>query len=284
MTGKSAAGSSRKRKVISSSESEYDVDEDVLNIVPSVVMKSAGKKGVQIVENVPIDKVSFHFPDYAQRWKFIYHRRLALERELSKEALKIEEVMKMIKEAGLLKTMCKLGDCYEKLVKEFLVNIPANRDNPLSREYQKLYVIGECVNFSPNIIIDLLGADVKGATKVEATDNQISQEITANQVMVWPKKGKISSGKLSMKYAILNRIGADNWVPTTHSSNIATNLQSSSMPLEQKTKMDLGRYVFDQTVMHAKTDAVKFPIAFPTLLCSIMLSQHPGSSLLMICL
>jgi len=26
----------------------------------------------------------------------------------------------------------------------------------------------------------------------------------------------------------------------------------------------------------AKTDAVKFPIAFPTLLCNIMLSQHPG--------
>jgi len=27
---------------------------------------------------------------------------------------------------------------------------------------------------------------------------------------------------------------------------------------------------------HGKTDAVKFPIAFPTLLCNIMLSQHPG--------
>jgi len=54
-------------KVISSSESEYDVDEDALNIISSVVKKSAGKKGAQIVENVPIDKVSFHFPDYAQR-------------------------------------------------------------------------------------------------------------------------------------------------------------------------------------------------------------------------
>jgi len=40
--------------------------------------------------------------------------------------------------------------------------------------------------------------------------------------------------------------------------------------------MDIGRYVFDQTVKHSKTDAVKFPIAFPTLLCNIMLSQHPG--------
>jgi hypothetical protein len=34
--------------------------------------------------------------------------------------------------------------------------------------------------------------------------------ITANQVKVWPKKGKISSGKLSVKYDILNRISAAN--------------------------------------------------------------------------
>jgi len=57
VTVKSAASSSRKRKVISSSEYEYDVDEDALNIVSSVVKKSAGKKGAQIVENVPINKV-----------------------------------------------------------------------------------------------------------------------------------------------------------------------------------------------------------------------------------
>jgi hypothetical protein len=43
-----------------------------------------------------------------------------------------------------------------------------------------------------------------------------------------------------------------------------------------KVKMDFGRYIFDQTVRHAKTDAVRFPIAFPSLLCSIILDQHPG--------
>jgi hypothetical protein len=68
---KTTAGSSRKRKVISSSESEYDVEEDVPNIITSVGKKSAGKKSVQIVENVPIDKVSFHLLEFAQRWKFI---------------------------------------------------------------------------------------------------------------------------------------------------------------------------------------------------------------------
>jgi len=106
---------------------------------------------------VPIDKVSFHLPEFSQRWKFIYHRRLAVERELGKETMNIKGVMELIKDAGLIKSVCNLGDCYEKVVKEFSVNIPENCDNPLSSEYQKVYVRGECVNFSPNIINRFLG-------------------------------------------------------------------------------------------------------------------------------
>jgi len=60
------------------------------------------------VANVPIDKVSFHLPENAQRWRFIYHRRMTLERELGKEALEMEVVMELIKKAGLMKTLCNL--------------------------------------------------------------------------------------------------------------------------------------------------------------------------------
>ena len=76
------------------------------------------------MSNVPINKVSFHYPKNAQRWKFIFQRRLALERELGKKALEMEAVMELIKEAGLLKIVCNLGDCYEKLVKEFFREYP----------------------------------------------------------------------------------------------------------------------------------------------------------------
>jgi len=111
---------------------------------------------------------------------------------------------------------------------------------------------------------------------LEATDNQISWEITANKVRTWPKKGKISSRNLSVKYVILNRIGAVNWVPTTHASDIATGLAKFIYVVGTKTKLDFGRYIFDQTVKHDKTDVVRLPIAFPTLLCNIMLEQHLG--------
>jgi len=189
-----------------------------------------------------------------------------LERELGKEVVKMTDVMDMIKEAGLLRTVCNLGNYYEKLVKEFLVNISEECDNPLSYEYQKVYVSGECVNFSPNIINRFLGIEEEGAAKLKVTDNQICREITANQVRVWPKKEKISSRKLSVKYVVLNRIAASNWVPTKHSSDIATGLGKFIYSVVTRTRMRIGKYVFEQTIKHAKTDAVKFPIAFPTLL------------------
>jgi len=198
---KSGVGSSKKRKVVSSSESEYDAEMDVLNITSPESKKADRKMELLIVENVPIDKVSFHLPSFTQRWKFIYHLRLALERELSEEALKIEEVMSLIREAGLEKTVCKLGECYEKLVREFLVNIPKDCDNPLRRDYQKVYVRGECVNFSPNIINNFLGVEGRAA-EVEATDNQICKEIMSKKVQVWSKKRNFFVGKQSMKYAV----------------------------------------------------------------------------------
>jgi hypothetical protein len=84
---------------------------------------------------LPIDKVSFNLPEFEQRWKFIYHRRVAVERELNEGTVKIKEVMELTKEAGLIKNVCNLRECYEKLVKEFVVNIPEDCDNTLSREY-----------------------------------------------------------------------------------------------------------------------------------------------------
>ena len=71
----------KKEDGISSSKSNHDVAEDVPNIILSASKKPAGKKAVQTIKSVPIDKISFHPPKNVHRWKFIYHRRLALEKE-----------------------------------------------------------------------------------------------------------------------------------------------------------------------------------------------------------
>ncbi|KAK2417089.1 hypothetical protein QL285_039428 [Trifolium repens] len=100
--------------------------------------------------------------------------------------------------------------------------------------------------------------------------------ITANQVKIWPSRGKVPYVMLSVKYAILNRIGTANWVPTTHTSYIATGLTRFIYSVGTGTEFNYGAHIFDETVQHAKSWAIRMPIAFPSLICSIILAQHPA--------
>ncbi|KAL5141921.1 hypothetical protein HKD37_09G025184 [Glycine soja] len=216
---------SKKRKEISSSDSDDDVE---LDVATSKRAKKSGKKVPENVPDAPLDNISFHSIGNAERWKYVYQRRLALERELGRNALDCKETMELIKAAGLLKTVTKLGDCYESLVREFIVNIPSDITNRKSNEYQKVFVRGKCIRFSPAVINKYLGRPTEGMVDIDVSEHQIAKEITAKRVQHWPKKGKLSAGKLSVKYAILHRIGAANWVPTNHTSTVATDIVSTS--------------------------------------------------------
>jgi hypothetical protein len=126
----------KKRKVIESSDSEFDdVVEDVPHIPVSVSKKSVGKKTSTNVSDVPTENISFHYPEFAQRWKYVFQRILTLERELRPDVLEIKEVVDLIKYVGLETTVTNLGNYYEKLVKEFLLNIPDECDDPMSSDY-----------------------------------------------------------------------------------------------------------------------------------------------------
>ncbi|KAK2450104.1 hypothetical protein QL285_009240 [Trifolium repens] len=255
---------------------ELDVVHDVPNIVSTGKKKIGGRIIPQNVPDVHMDNISFHFIESAQKWKFVANRSLAMERELSDEALEQKEIIALIEKAGLMKTVTGIGECYEKLVKEFLVNIPEDCDNPLSKEHHKVYVRGKCVMFSPAIINKALGNKEYGYAEMEVTNNHVCKTITANQVKIWPSRGKVPSVMLSVKYAILNRIGTANWVPTTHTSDIATGLARFIYSVGTGTEFNYGAHIFDETVQHAKSWAIRMPIALPSLICSIILAQHPA--------
>jgi hypothetical protein len=139
-----------------------------------------------------------------------------------------------------------------------------------------VFVRGKCITFSPTVINNFLGRNNEGVGELEVTDNQVYREITAKQVKVWPFKKHLPAGKLTIKYAILHKIGVVNWVPTNHISTIANTFGRFIFAVGKKVKFDYGRYMFDQIIKHATTNAVKLPIAFPSMICGIILNQHPG--------
>ncbi|CAJ2665174.1 unnamed protein product [Trifolium pratense] len=265
-----------KRKTVSSSDSDYEEDQDAGASPEASPLRSAKRKRMAPnVPSVPIDNVSFHCVEYVDRWKFVVKRRMAIERNLTEEFLKCQDIVHLLEEAGLLNTVSKLGNCFDKLTREFLVNIPADCDNPLSPEYLKVYVRGKCVDFSPVVINEYLGRSTAPAAELETSMNEICRTITGDKVKAWPRAGKLSAAKLTTKYALLNKIGAANWVPTTHSNSVATGLAKFIYAVGTGTVFDYGTHIFNATILHGSSTAVKMPIAFPTLICGIILSQHP---------
>ncbi|PNX64992.1 hypothetical protein L195_g054308, partial [Trifolium pratense] len=160
-----------KRKEPVSSESEFE-EEIVKTTTGGSSRKTVkGRKVPLNVPSAPLDNVSFHFEDGPTRWKFVFNRRLSVERNLSKDFLKCKELMELISAAGLMKTVKALGVCYEKLVKEFLVNIGEDCNDPTSHEFRKVFVRGRCVNFSPSVINQYLGRSID-----EIADMGVSQD------------------------------------------------------------------------------------------------------------
>ncbi|MCI19527.1 envelope-like protein, partial [Trifolium medium] len=80
-----------------------------------------------------------------------------------------------------------------------------------------------------------------------------------------------------MRYAghLLTTKSENGQVPTSHTSELTIGLAKFIYAIGTSTPFDLGSYIFYQTCKHAKSLAVQLPIAFPTLLCAIILNQHP---------
>lgn len=128
----------RKRKDVSSSGSEFDVEKDVQNITP--IKRYANKKPHATLPKAPLENVSLHYVKNAKRWKYVIQRRVDLERELGKDALKYKEVIELIEATGLMNIVIQFGPFYESLIKEFVVTIPDGCDDVKSAEYGKVYV------------------------------------------------------------------------------------------------------------------------------------------------
>ncbi|XP_058754108.1 uncharacterized protein LOC131627285 [Vicia villosa] len=159
---------------------------------------------------------------------------------------------------------------------EFIVNLSQDCGDGRTDDFHKVYVRRKCIDFFPAVINLYLGRDAEAQPELEVTDNEVCNVITGGKVKKWPIKSKLSASLLNGRYALLHKIGVANWVPTNHTSTIAVGLGKFIYAVGTKTKFDYGTYIFDQTMRHAGTSATKLPIAFPSLICGIILKQHPG--------
>ncbi|XP_057418567.1 uncharacterized protein LOC130712767 [Lotus japonicus] len=270
-----ASSTGRKRKHVAATDSEPEVEPDVPDIATLAKKRIKGKRIPLNVPEAPIDNVSFHFASSAQSWKFVFQRRLAIERELQEDALELKEIMTLLVNAGLMKTVKDIGRCFTHLVMEFIVNIPTDCDDESSSKYRRVYVRGKCVNFSPEVVNEFLGRRPVAGLDEEPELNRVAKTLTGKMVKKWPKKGLLSSGKLTTKYAVLFKIGCANLMAINHLSGVTPPLARMLYLIGTGGEFDFGKLVFYQTLKHAGFYAVRLHILFPYLLSELIVKQHP---------
>ena len=70
---------------------------------------------------------------------------------------------------------------------------------------------------------------------------------------------------------ILYKIGVYNWDPTNHGSCNTLTLVNLLYQIIIITGFDFGEHVFAQVLKQVKAFAIKFPLAFPSLISDILI-------------
>lgn len=102
----------------------------------------------------------------------------AQEKELSKEALNYKEIVDLLTVAGLMKIVTEIDPCYEKLVREFIVNISPTYNDEGSHELRIMYVRGKHVMFSPSTIDSYLCINKSQGSDTTPSLDKIVHELT----------------------------------------------------------------------------------------------------------
>ncbi|KAA0033151.1 flocculation protein FLO11-like [Cucumis melo var. makuwa] len=195
-----------------------------------VSTKARRRKVPPNVPSVPIDGVSFHYEEGAHKWKYVVKRRIADEANIADQYNSCSVVLELIRNAGLICTVSKVGPFYPRLMRELIVNLPPDFNDPSADEYQKVHIRGVYFNMSPELLNIYLGLTLPADYAVSyPTPERLVEELTGGIVPVWPVDGQLPVASLTVKYSILHRIGISNWISSTHALN-----RESSMMLINK--------------------------------------------------
>ncbi|TYK11262.1 envelope-like protein [Cucumis melo var. makuwa] len=108
--------------------------------------------------------------------------------------------------------------------KTVIVNLPNDFNDPSSPNYQMIHIRGFKFVISSNVINGFLGnvIDVDYSPSSLSTD-VLASVLSGGTLSTWLVNG-IPAVALSIKYAILHKIGIANWFPSSHASSVSAAL------------------------------------------------------------
>ncbi|KAA0065846.1 uncharacterized protein E5676_scaffold943G00200 [Cucumis melo var. makuwa] len=151
-------------------------------------------------------------------------RRIADEVNIFDKNQSYMSIVDLIERAGLSKTISNVGSFYPQLMREFIVNLLDEFNDPSSPDYQTVHIRGFKFVISPIVINGFLEnvVDIDYSSSSPSTD-VLAFVLSSGTLSAWPVNG-IPTVALSIKYAILHKIGIANWFPSSHASSVSAAL------------------------------------------------------------
>ena len=151
-------------------------------------------------------------------------QRIADEVNVSDKHKSCMSIMNLYERASSSKTISNVGPFYPQLIREFIVNLPDEFNDPSSPNYQTVHIRGFKFVISPAVINGFLGnvVDIDCSSSSPSTD-VLASVLSGGTLSAWHVNG-IPAVSLSIKYAILHKIGIANWFPSSHASSVSAAL------------------------------------------------------------
>ncbi|KAA0062784.1 putative mitochondrial protein [Cucumis melo var. makuwa] len=143
--------------------------------------------------------------------------------------------------AGLSKTISDVSSFYPQLIREFVVNLPTDFNDPSSPNYQTVHIRSFKFLITSAVINGFLACEW--------------------YTCCW----------LSVKYAILHKIGIANWFPSSHASSVFAALGAFLYRICNDDRVDAGAFIYNQLLRHVGSFGVKLLIALPRFFSGLLL-------------
>ncbi|TYK03159.1 uncharacterized protein E5676_scaffold11G00350 [Cucumis melo var. makuwa] len=178
--------------------------------------------------------------------------------------------MNLIEKAGLSKTISDVGPFYPQLIRECIVNLLAFNDLS-SLDYQTVHIRDFKFTISPTVINGFLGnvVSINFSPSSPSTD-VLASVLSGGTLSSWPVNG-IPAVALSIKYAILHKIGIANWFPSSHAYSVFAALDTFLYRICNDDRVDAGAFIYNQLLRHVGSFGVKLPIALPKFFYGLLL-------------
>ncbi|VFQ98325.1 unnamed protein product [Cuscuta campestris] len=174
----------------------------------------------------------------------------------------------------LFKSVTLPGSFVKRVIQEFYINLSESCVDVDDPSYHKVFVRGRLYDFSPSVINNFLGTTSNPAITLIAEET-VWNDLTNGLRDYQHGKTKVPSSVLKSSYALLLRIAAFHWLPTTHTNTVPLCMATLLYIIKNHAPLDLERTVFDQVMSFAtaKFKKNKNGLPYPLLVYSILRDQ-----------